>query len=143
MRPQVGAPEDASGEIVTAMAGPKGATRLVSVEWDGQAMLMFSEDLQERADAIQKQGYHPFAAQHICGLSWIMAVDPTSSEEQRLIAEYHIATERYTAAVGELTQLRATMTNEDYTRLLHIVEDARNDCERVRHSLSKLHDGAA
>jgi hypothetical protein len=49
-----------------------------------------------------------------------------------LVAEYHIATEKYTAAVGELTQLRATMTKEDYTRLLNIVEDARNDCERAR-----------
>lgn len=70
-----------------------------------------------------------------------MAIDPSSSEEQRLIAEYHIATERYTAAVGELTQLRATMTKEDYTKLLHMVEDARNDCERVRNALAKLHEG--
>jgi hypothetical protein len=52
-----------------------------------------------------------------------MAVDPRSSEEQRLVAEYHIATEKYTVSVGELTQLRATMTKEDYTRLLNIVED--------------------
>ena len=69
-----------------------------------------------------------------------MAVDPQSSEEQRLIAEYHIATEKYTAAVGELTQLRATMTKVDYTRLLNIVEDARNDCERARNALAKLHE---
>jgi len=68
-----------------------------------------------------------------------MAIDPTSSEEQGLIAEYHIATEKYNAAVGELTQLRATMTGEDYKKLLNIVEDARNDCERVRHSLARLH----
>jgi hypothetical protein len=69
-----------------------------------------------------------------------MAVDPQSSEEQRLVAEYYIATEKYTAAVGELTQLRATMTKEDYTRLLNIVEDARNDCERARNALAKLHE---
>jgi hypothetical protein len=68
-----------------------------------------------------------------------MAVDPTSSEEQRLVAEYHIATERYTAAVGELTQHRATMSKQDYTKLLNIVEDSRNECERVRHALAKLH----
>jgi hypothetical protein len=70
---------------------------------------------------------------------YFMAVDPSSSEEQRLIAEYHIATEKYNAAVGELTQLRATMTAADYQKLLNIVEDARNDCERVRNSLSRLH----
>jgi hypothetical protein len=68
-----------------------------------------------------------------------MAVDPESSEEQRLVAEYHIATEKYTAAVGELAQLRAKMTKDDYTRLLNIVEDARNDCERVRNALARLH----
>ena len=68
-----------------------------------------------------------------------MAVDPSSSEEQRLISEYHIATERYTAAVGELSQQRATMQREDYTKLLTIVEDARNECERVRKALAELH----
>jgi hypothetical protein len=69
-----------------------------------------------------------------------MPVDPESSEEQRLVAEYHIATERYAAAVGELGQHRTTMTKEDYTKILHMVEDARNDCERVRNSLARLHD---
>jgi hypothetical protein len=73
----------------------------------------------------------------------IMAIDPSSSEEQRLVAEYHIATERYTAALGEVAQHRATMTTEDYTKLFDLVEDARNECERVRHSLSRLHDGLA
>ncbi len=69
-----------------------------------------------------------------------MAIDPSSSEEQRLVAEYHVATERYTAAVGELAQHRATMTKEDYTKLFNLAEDARNACERIRHSLSRLHD---
>jgi len=69
-----------------------------------------------------------------------MPVNPSSSEEQRLVAEYHVATERYTAAVGELSQNRATMTTEDYVKLLNIVEDARNECERVRNSLARLHE---
>ena len=68
-----------------------------------------------------------------------MAVDPKSSDEQALVAEYHIATERYTAAVGELSAQRATMKREDYAKLLQIVEDARNECERVRAALAKLH----
>ena len=70
-----------------------------------------------------------------------MAVNPESSEEQRLVAEYHIATERYTAAVGELGQHRSTMSKEDYSKLLNIVEDARNECERVRKALARLHAG--
>lgn len=69
-----------------------------------------------------------------------MPIEPESSEEQRLIAEYHIATERYTAAVGELGQHRATMTKEDYTKLLNIAEDARNECERVRNAIARLHE---
>ena len=68
-----------------------------------------------------------------------MPVEPESSEEQRLLAEYHIATEKYTTSVGELATHRATMTREDYMKLLKIVEDARNDCERVRNSLASLH----
>jgi hypothetical protein len=72
-----------------------------------------------------------------------MALDPSSSEEQQIMAEYHISTEKYTAAVGELTKLRQTMTHADYMKLLNIVEDARNDCERVRNALSRLHKEAA
>jgi hypothetical protein len=58
--------------------------------------------------------------------------DPSSPEEQKLISEYHIATERYTAAVAELGLQRAIMKRKDYAKLLAIVEDARNECERVR-----------
>ena len=68
-----------------------------------------------------------------------MAVDPKSADEQRLVSEYHIATERYTAAVGELSAQRATMKREDYTKLLKIVEDAHMECVRVRAALGKLH----
>jgi hypothetical protein len=68
-----------------------------------------------------------------------MALDQSSSEEQRLISEYHIATERYTAAVGELALQRATLKREDYIKLLGMVEDARNECERVRGLITKLH----
>jgi hypothetical protein len=68
-----------------------------------------------------------------------MTVDPLSSEEQVLVSQYHVATERYTAAVGELSQQRATVDHAAYQKLLLIVEDARNECERVRNALTKLH----
>lgn len=69
-----------------------------------------------------------------------MAFDPSSSEEQVLVSQYHVATERYTAAVGELSHQRATADKDGYQKLLAIVEDARNECERVRHALAKLHE---
>jgi len=69
-----------------------------------------------------------------------MAIDPSSSEEQVLVSQYHVATERYTAAVGELSHQRATTDQEAYQKLLVIVEDARNECERVRNALIRLHD---
>lgn len=72
-----------------------------------------------------------------------MPIDPSSSEEQVLVAQYHVATERYTAAVGELSQQRATADQEGYQKLLVIVEDARNECERVRIALAKLHQSKA
>jgi hypothetical protein len=68
-----------------------------------------------------------------------MAIDPLSSEEQVLVSQYHVATERYSAAVGELSQQRATTDRDGYQKLLLIVEDARNECERVRNALSRLH----
>jgi hypothetical protein len=69
-----------------------------------------------------------------------MSFDQSSSEEQVLVSQYHVATERYTAAVGELSHQRATADKDGYQKLLLIVEDARNECERVRAALARLHD---
>jgi len=69
-----------------------------------------------------------------------MAIDPESPQEQMLVVEYHIITEQYAAAVGELAQHGSTMTKEDYGKLLQIVEDARNECECIRTALARLHD---
>jgi hypothetical protein len=68
-----------------------------------------------------------------------MTEDETASEHQRLLAEYHAATEKYTAAVGELSQHMATMTKQDYDKFLGVVEVARNECERVRKALAVFH----
>ena len=57
-----------------------------------------------------------------------------------MVSQYHVATERYTAAVGELSQQRATADSVGYQKLLIIVEDARNECERVRNALVHLHN---
>jgi hypothetical protein len=69
-----------------------------------------------------------------------MAVNPSSPDEQVLVSQYHVATERYSAAVGELSQQRATADKDGYLKLLLIVEDARNECERVRSALARLHN---
>lgn len=45
----------------------------------------------------------------------------------------------YAAAVGGLSQHRATMTKEDYDKLLRVVEDSRNECERARKALGVFH----
>jgi hypothetical protein len=63
----------------------------------------------------------------------------SDSEHQRLLAEYHAATVKYAAAVGELSQHRATMTKEDYDKLFRVVEDSRNECERIRKALGVFH----
>jgi hypothetical protein len=77
-------------------------------------------------------------------IGWVTIVSYGSrsklSEEQVLVSQYHVATERYTAAVGELSQQRATADKDGYQKLLIIVEDARNECERVRNALTQLHD---
>ncbi len=62
-----------------------------------------------------------------------------ASEHQRLLAEYHAATVKYAAAVGELSQHRASMLKEDYDRFLGFVEEARTDCERIRKDLGMFH----
>lgn len=63
----------------------------------------------------------------------------TASEHQRLLSEYHAAAEKYAAAIGELSQHRATMVKEDYDRFLGVVEDARTECERIRQAIAVFH----
>ena len=65
-----------------------------------------------------------------------MAVDPSSSEEQRIVAEYHIC---HGEVHGRRWRTYPAPGNhdceEDYIKLLNIVEDARKECERVHNSL--------
>lgn len=43
-----------SGSIVTVVAGPLNGTRLVEVDWDGDIMLMFTEDLRKQGTLIEQ-----------------------------------------------------------------------------------------
>lgn len=67
------------------------------------------------------------------------ATETSDSKHQRLLAEYHAATQKYSAAVGELSQHLAAMTKEDYDKLLRFVEDARSECEHIRKTLGLFH----
>jgi hypothetical protein len=40
------------GAVVRVVNGPLDGTRLVDVEWDGEQVMMFTMDLQERASLI-------------------------------------------------------------------------------------------
>ena len=43
-----------SGDIVTVVNGPLDGMRLVDVEWNGAAAMMFTIDLRERAELIME-----------------------------------------------------------------------------------------
>jgi hypothetical protein len=42
------------GAVVTIIAGPLNGARLVEVEWDGDTVLMFSEDLRENGTLLSQ-----------------------------------------------------------------------------------------
>ena len=60
------------------------------------------------------------------------------NEERRLLAEYETATGFYSWVVRELAGQRGTLPNDQYIRLLNMVEDARLECERARLALNEL-----
>ena len=43
-----------SGSIVTVVDGPLNGTRLVEVDWDGDIVLMFTQDLQRLGTLIEQ-----------------------------------------------------------------------------------------
>lgn len=60
-------------------------------------------------------------------------------EVGRLLEQYRVATEAYAKAVNELVKWRGMVSLEEYTKLVLIVQSAREECERVR---MILHDGS-
>jgi hypothetical protein len=55
----------------------------------------------------------------------------------RLLEEYARATKRYRQAVAELSGRRAITSEQSNDAVYHDVVDARNDCDRLRKSLSE------
>jgi hypothetical protein len=57
------------------------------------------------------------------------------NEERRLLAEHETVTGFYSWTVRELSRQRGTLPNDQYIRLLNMVENARFECERARLAL--------
>ena len=57
-----------------------------------------------------------------------------------LIEDYMIAAKRYAWAVGELNLYRLTLPKVQYQDAYFLVEEARQDCERLRTALASLRD---
>jgi hypothetical protein len=60
-------------------------------------------------------------------------------ERIRLSAEYKIASAHYAWAVAELKRRQITSTDEDWAKLNRVVDEARNECERIRAELASTH----
>ena len=63
-----------------------------------------------------------------------------NNEERRLLAEYETVTSFYSWAVRELSRNRGTLPNDQYIRLLDMVENARLECQLARLALQKFRD---
>ncbi len=55
-----------------------------------------------------------------------------------LLHDYALAAKHYAWAVGELNRQRAVLPVAHYEKLYQVVEDAREDCERLRKAISEL-----
>jgi hypothetical protein len=62
------------------------------------------------------------------------------NEERRLLAEYETVTGFYSWTVRELARNRGTLSNDQYIRLLNMVENARLECQLARLALQKFRD---
>jgi len=63
-----------------------------------------------------------------------------NNEERRLLAEYETVTGFYSWTVRELSRNRETFPNDQYIRLLNMVENARLECQLARLALQKFRD---
>ena len=67
----------------------------------------------------------------------------TLNKDRLLLAEYRMATRCYAGAVEELSLSDGSVTNEKLDKLATMVEDARTECERIRHRLMRVGSAAA
>jgi len=65
----------------------------------------------------------------------------TLEELRRLSAEYKIATGHYAWAVAELKRQIATGSAEDRQKLNRVVDDARDECDRIRAAWEQQRSG--
>ncbi len=67
---------------------------------------------------------------------------PNEQEESKIrtsiLSDYVAATERYAGAVRELKRQSSASPFNRYSDLYQLVEDARNECERLRRVLFEL-----
>jgi ubiquinone biosynthesis protein UbiJ len=61
-------------------------------------------------------------------------------ELKAVLQNYTAASKHYALALAELNRQRATISADEYRRFYEMVEDAREDCERLRTTLSRLKD---
>jgi hypothetical protein len=62
------------------------------------------------------------------------------NQERRFLAEYEVATQVYSWAVGELSRQRGALSCEEYDKLGVIVEDVRSQSERARLALAAFNN---
>ena len=61
----------------------------------------------------------------------------TCEEKQRLVAEYELATKKFSGAVTELQQKMGTSPKADYDRLSRAADEARVKSEQARLALEQ------
>jgi hypothetical protein len=66
-------------------------------------------------------------------------LNPPQEDRGRLSNEYKVATGHYAWAVAELNRQIATCSAEDWKKLNRVVDEARNECERIRAELASTH----
>jgi len=65
-------------------------------------------------------------------------VESDHERVKALSKDYAIAVAHYAWAFGEMNRQRPTASKKDYELLNRIVEEAHNECERLRMALQRL-----
>jgi hypothetical protein len=69
-----------------------------------------------------------------------MASKESKEARSTLVREYTLATKHYASAVRELTKQRPWLTRSGYATMYQLVEESRENCERLQRALANLGD---
>jgi hypothetical protein len=111
----------APGAVIILDSNAFDGENLINLTWDGREVMMFTQDLLSRAEAVSEK-----SNEAVAGRQSLTGDRMDCEEKERLLSEYQVAVAAYSVAVLELKRSRGTFNKTAHADLFRLARDTRN-----------------